>query len=778
MMKFDADDPRLTAFALGELDAEEARPIERALAESPSLQREIDQIRAMAGSLQSRLKAEISPRLTPAQREMIAQEPKSVLNSPLIFGRGPRWIAAGAALAACIALAITAAIMFNNQVDTNNTVAIEQHAQTKANEEKSRLERPADKLSDRRDAQSQFETVPGRVGADGSLRDETRSQPRETASGEAGLAKNQEPPVAASVAENDRRSSARSQPRARPRSDVPPPAARPSSPPAPTSAGGMRDTSAKEVQAAPGMGDGGFASRAVDEDDLGGDPVRFGNPAPPGANEGLEYIEDNPFKRAIDEPLSTFSIDVDTASYSNVRRFINQGMLPPRDAVRIEELVNYFNYSYEPPTAADNNAPFSANVEVNTAPWNQEHKLVRIGLKGKEVKLDMRAPTSLVFLIDVSGSMSDSNKLPLVKQSLKLLIDQLNGDDRLAIVTYAGQAGLVLDSIYVTGENKPRIIDAIDNLSAGGSTNGAGGIGVAYDTAVKHFIKGGVNRVILCTDGDFNVGVASNSDLVQLVQERRTSGVFLSVLGFGQGNLKEDKMQELAKHGNGNFAYIDSIDEGRKVLVEQMGGTLITIAKDVKIQVDFNPKKVGSYRLIGFENRMLAAQDFRDDKKDAGEIGSGHTMTALYEITAPSDDRKADDVAQSAPQSDFVAPAQIVESDLLLKLKVSYKQPEGDQSTELVFPIADEGVVVWDRASSDFKFASAVAAFGMVLRDSPYKGEANLPSVLAWAREANASREANAMMDKSKLEQSEDQPDYRAEFIELVERAQAMPRPE
>ena len=768
MMKFDADDPRLTAFALGELDPDEAAPIERALSESPSLQREIDQIRAMAGSLRAQLSVEASPRLTPAQRETIAQEPKSVLNSPLIFRRTSRWIAAGAALAACVALAITAAIMFNNQVDSDDRVAIQQPTpgKTKSKAEKD-LDGDSGLMAQAPERAPGGLKLPSTAVADPQAETEHRallegrSQASEARSRVARPGAGTEAPAAADKLGAPGDSSAA--PSRRSSQSPPPPPAPPPGPP--QSAGGMRQVDPMEV-AAPGMDTGGFSGGSPHVDGLLRDGRVAGQPNI--ANEGLAFIEDNPFQRTIEDPKSTFSIDVDTASYSNVRRFINQGTLPPRDAVRVEELVNYFNYSYEPPSAAEGDAPFSANVEVNVAPWNAEHRLVRIGLKGKEIKLDMRPATSLVFLIDVSGSMRDDNKLPLVKESLKLLIDQLNGDDRLAIVTYAGEAGLVLDSMYVSRQNRPQIDEAINALQAGGSTNGAGGIQIAYDVAAKHFIKGGVNRVILCTDGDFNVGVASNSELVQMIQEKRSTGVFLSVLGFGQGNFKEDKMQELAKHGNGNFAYIDSIDEGRRVLVEQMGATLITIAKDVKIQVHFNPKKVGSYRLIGFENRMLEAQDFRDDKKDAGEIGSGHSVTALYEIAPPSADKDGD--AQTAPQSDFIGAAPIVESELLMNLKVSYKQPDADQSSELSFPIADDNGT-WNGASADFKFASAVAAFGMVLRESPYKGDANLASVLTWAREANTALE---LTKTATFEELKDQPDYRAEFIELVEQAKAI----
>ncbi len=343
--------------------------------------------------------------------------------------------------------------------------------------------------------------------------------------------------------------------------------------------------------------------------------------------DAFDQITDNPFRKAADEPLSTFSVDVDTASYAILRRFLTQNLrLPPKGAVRIEEMINYFPYYYDQP---DGEAPFSVNVELAGCPWALEHHLVRVGLRGRDVQ-GQRPPVNLVFLIDVSGSMRSPDKLPLLKRSMKLLVDALDGDDRVAMVVYASASGLVLPSTPA-GE-KATILAALDQLEAGGSTNGGAGIQLAYTTATDHFIEGGTNRVILATDGDFNVGTTNQSDLIEMIEQKRKTGVFLSVLGFGQGNLKDSTMEKLADKGNGNYAYIDTLSEGRKVLVEQMGGTLIAIAKDVKVQVEFNPAKVGAYRLIGYENRVLAKQDFNDDTKDAGEIGSGHTVTALYEI--------------------------------------------------------------------------------------------------------------------------------------------------
>lgn len=466
--------------------------------------------------------------------------------------------------------------------------------------------------------------------------------------------------------------------------------------------------------------------------------------------ESYDRIVDNPFLDARQNPLSTFSIDVDTASYSNVRRFLVRGQLPAPDAVRIEELLNYFSYDYPPPTDGH---PFSVNVEIADCPWKLDHRLVRIGLKGKEIRPEHRPSCNLVFLIDVSGSMQPSNKLPLVQQALELLVEQLLERDRVAIVVYAGSSGLVLDS--TSCGDRRRIRSAIRRLRAGGSTNGGEGIELAYRTAVRHFIQGGVNRVILCTDGDFNVGVTSTGELTRLITEKAKSGVYLSVLGFGMGNYKDSTLEKLADLGNGNYGYIDNLTEARKLFVEQLSGTLITIAKDVKIQVEFNPAKASAYRLIGYENRLLRKEDFNDDTKDAGEIGSGHTVTALYEVVPANTSiplPKVDALKyQSAPSEPIAASAE------LLTLKLRYKQPEGDTSLSLSVPVADLRAPL-AKASDDFKFAAAVAAFGMLLRDSEHKGDATTQLVQKLAREGK----------------SQDASGYRHEFIELVEQAASL----
>ncbi|GIW80566.1 MAG: hypothetical protein KatS3mg105_2373 [Gemmatales bacterium] len=468
--------------------------------------------------------------------------------------------------------------------------------------------------------------------------------------------------------------------------------------------------------------------------------------------EAYDHFEENRFQSAKHHPLSTFAVDVDTASYANIRRFLNYGTLPPRGAVRIEEMINYFAYDYPQP---QDGRPFSVHIDSAECPWRPEHRLVRIGLKGKELSFAQKPPANLVFLIDVSGSMKAPNKLPLLKRSLELLTQQLGEDDRVAIVVYAGASGVILPS--TPGTQKSRILAAISQLEASGSTNGGQGIQSAYAIAEQHFIKGGVNRVLLATDGDFNVGITSHSELVQLIEEKARTGVFLSVLGFGTGNLKDSLLEKLADKGNGNYSYIDTIREGQKVLVQQASGTLVTIAKDVKIQVEFNPAKVTAYRLIGYENRLLENEDFRDDKKDAGEIGAGHTVTALYEVVPAGvkiDLPEPEKLKYQKPANPENKP-----SDEWLTVKVRYKLPDEKQSQLFEKAFIDEGAR-WQDASDDFRFAAMVASFGMLLRDSKYKGNATFASISEMA--------ANAL--------GRDPFGYRAEFLKLVERASHLKR--
>ena len=461
--------------------------------------------------------------------------------------------------------------------------------------------------------------------------------------------------------------------------------------------------------------------------------------------EEYALVRENPFRDPSLHPLSTFGIDVDPASYANVRRFLSEGRLPPQDAVRIEELVNYFDYEYPSPSGEH---PFSVTTEVAPAPWNPAHRLVHVGLQGRRVAEEDLPPANLVFLLDVSGSMADYNKLPLVKTALRMLVERLREEDRVAIVVYAGAAGLVLPS--TSGANRGAILEALEKLDAGGSTAGGQGIRLAYRVARESFRQGGNNRVILATDGDFNVGASSDAELVRLIERERADGIALSVLGFGTGNVKDARMEQLANRGNGNYAYIDGAQEARKVLVEEMGGTLLTIAKDVKVQVEFNPAAVQAYRLIGYENRLLAAEDFADDTRDAGELGAGHSVTALYEVVpvgAPSPARGADRLRyqQNLPTRRAAAGGE------LLHVKLRYQPPQGGASRLIEQPVRDRATAA--AASADFRFAAAVAEWGLLLRGSEFRAGASHEQVLDLARGALG----------------DDPHGYRREFVKLVE---------
>ncbi|OKL38726.1 vWA domain-containing protein [Pontibacter flavimaris] len=463
--------------------------------------------------------------------------------------------------------------------------------------------------------------------------------------------------------------------------------------------------------------------------------------------ENYSHLPESRFQDAKKSPLSTFSIDVDRAAYSNVRRFLQQGQKPPVDAVRIEEMINYFTYDYPQPTGE---APFAVYTELSACPWNKENQLLHIGLQGKEIATYNLPPSNLVFLLDVSGSMASPDKLPLLKSGLNLLVDQLRPQDKVAIVVYAGAAGLVLPS--TSGNQKEKIWQALDKLEAGGSTAGGAGINLAYQVAQEQFLKGGNNRVILATDGDFNVGVSSDGALNRLIEEKRESGIFLTVLGFGTGNLKDSRMEQLANKGNGNYAYIDNILEAKKVFINEFGGTLFTIAKDVKLQLEFNPAKVKAYRLIGYENRTLQSEDFNDDKKDAGELGAGHTVTALYEIVPVSARGTKTATVDELRYQQAQMNKQATDTDELLTLKLRYKEPEGSKSQLLTTTVSGKAAVQPRQTSDNFRFAAAVASFGMLLRDSEFKGNATYAQVLELAQSALGK----------------DAEGYRAEFMNLV----------
>lgn len=474
-------------------------------------------------------------------------------------------------------------------------------------------------------------------------------------------------------------------------------------------------------------------------------------------NEEYSQFTENKFKMAREEPLSTFSVDVDAASYSNMRRFINRGELPYKDAVRIEELINYFSYDYAEPAGND---PVRITTEVGSCPWNSQNRLVKVGLKAKSLASDNLPASNFVFLIDVSGSMSGPTRLDLVKSSLKLLVNNLRKKDRVAIVVYASSTGEVLPS--TSGENKQKIKEALNNLSAGGSTAGGAGIQLAYKIAKQNFIKGGNNRIILCTDGDFNVGVSSNEGLQRLIENERKTGVFLSILGYGMGNYKDSKMQTLAQAGNGNHAYIDNLQEANKVLVNEFGATMYTVAKDVKLQIEFNPNRVQAYRLVGYETRMLNKEDFNDDTKDAGEMGAGHTVTAFYEVVPVGvkmnmqgnvDPLKYQTEAKNPIQKRL---RESMHPDLLT-VKLRYKQPNGSTSKKIEVPLIDSNT---NEVSDDFRFAAAVAMFGQVMKGSEYKGEGTFDKAIELAQSGYGN----------------DSQGYRREFVRLMETAKGLTR--
>ncbi len=493
--------------------------------------------------------------------------------------------------------------------------------------------------------------------------------------------------------------------------------------------------------------------------------------------ESYSTIHENGFKDVMHNPLSTFSIDVDRASYSNVRRFINMGQQPPVDAVRIEEMINYFSYDYPEP---DGKHPFSVTTELSTCPWNTSHQLLHIGLQGKMIDKDNLPPSNLVFLVDVSGSMRAPNKLPLLKSAFRLLVNELRPQDRVAMVVYAGAAGLVLES--TPGSQKATILEAMDKLQAGGSTAGGAGLKLAYKTAEEHLMEEGNNRIILATDGDFNIGQSSDAEMERLIEQKREKGIFITVLGFGMGNYKDSKMETIADKGNGNYAYIDNVQEANKVLVSEFGGTLFTIAKDVKFQVEFNPARVKGYRLVGYENRLLNDEDFNDDTKDAGEMGAGHTVTALYELIPAGTEGAVVDIDPLKYQSNRgernesgngearsggnderlsrtgnMRPVEDKNADELMTIKLRYKQPDGAKSTKVEIPVKGKALDL-ERTSDNFRFAAAVAEYGMILRGSEYLEQGSLADVLEMARAARGT----------------DNEGYRGEFIKIVRTTESL----
>ncbi len=749
-MTIDKTDPRLTALVLGELPYAEAAELRTQIENDPELAAEVAALRQTAEMLKQELAAESAPGLAAERkRRIVSSVPDSWIRRE--FG-GPRFSLA-AVLVVCAGTCVLASLMLPSL----------QRARSEARHQLSAPLGEVLPLKKEYRELSHEELSPKRYAPEPTVRtDDVEAAKEQVGVGDYSEVNVPKPDVQREISLAERSDLEIPGP-----GDESKPGSRPAATPQPVRAGGVADGPASVdfsdhdgglamgVMALEGAGhrDRARADKRdmrirTQTDQLMRDAE---NNAWSPSIEHYDAIEDNAFKRVADHPLSTFSIDVDTASYSNVRRFLSQGRLPPRDAVRIEELLNYFSYDYAPPT---DGSPFAAHVAVAACPWNPEHRLARIALKGRVISERERPDCNLVFLIDVSGSMKSENKLPLVKAGLRQLVERLDGHDRVALAVYAGASGLVLPS--TPADRKSEILAALDQLSAGGSTNGGAGIELAYRVAGENFIRGGANRVILCTDGDFNVGVTQSGELTELIEEKAKTGVFLSVLGFGMGNYKDGTLEKLADKGNGNYAYIDTQREARKVLVEQMTGTLVTIAKDVKIQVEFNPTQVAEYRLIGYENRRLAKEDFNNDAKDAGEIGAGHAVTALYEL-APAGrggDRPTVDplrYQQTAPMSSADR------SGELLLLKLRFKAPDGDRSTLREYPVRDSGVD-FAPADPDFKFAAAVAEFGFLLRQSKQRGNATYESVLELARAG----------------QGADGSGYRREFIELVEKARQL----
>jgi Ca-activated chloride channel homolog len=731
-MKIDLNDPQLTAYALGELHGQEAEQMKQRISKDPEAQKYVEDIQATAKFVSEELAKETVDGLEPGKRaELLRAEPKKK------WFQRTQWIA-GLSVMATASLAVVVSLKVYKASDSEQPQAltnVQQVTQMAAAEPDVQIEQPYT-FGDNSAAPTDFED---------SLSDESMPQPYEH-----GKPTTNAPPPPPAKASSVTAQVAQTETRAQGASAM---ATKDSGKQGLLSAFGGSGARKSLDQSYSGSGE--LLGMAGQEGSKGGygakkriDPehdIRY----QPSNSESYSQYEENGITKVQDQPLSTFSIDVDTASYSNVRRQLIESTSPHKDSVRVEEMVNYFNYGYAPPT---NDKPFATHVEIAANPWNPKSRLVRIALKGKEIAAENRPAANLVFLIDVSGSMDTPNKLPLVKKSLNLLVNKMRLQDRVAMVVYAGSSGLVLDS--TSGSNKEKIRAAIDNMSAGGSTNGGAGIELAYKVATENMIKGGINRVILASDGDFNVGVTSEGDLVSLIEKKAKTGVFLSVLGFGMGNFKDSNMQKLSDKGNGNYAYIDSLREARKALVEQSGGTLMTIAKDVKIQVEFNPKFVSEYRLVGYEKRKLNAEDFNDDTKDAGEIGAGHTVTAFYEVYTKGQGSRIDPLKYQ-PQAD----SKINDSSELLTVKLRYKMPDEDTSQLMEVPVANSEQS-FEKASSDFKFAAAVAEFSQVLKSSKHKGQGSFDHVLEISK------------DNMNVNGKEDA--YRKEFVELVKKAKSL----
>jgi Ca-activated chloride channel homolog len=783
-MKLSPDSPELTAYALGELDPATRAEVETALAESPELRAELESIRRFTTTLTAQLATEPLPVLSAEQRAVIARAAETATDLPTAaepapkasrqntgepWARVPWWrvlLRPGFGVAFAGAAALTLGIFFWQRTPRSvSDIAAGDFLATNAAELKSSppalgapaatppSDAPAKAMAGRPLAGSVADDKSNRTWAAGKteilalgtpipqeparedfgLRGASPGNARER--GEVRLREVEErvPGLVAAAPPAEFGGVPASQP---------PSSAQPSQPLPPVLAkSAMQDVFALQVPPKD------FRELAVSESLADG---MLAGVRPTFHGEGYAAIVENAFQDVRSQPLSTFGLEVDTASYANVRRFLREGRRPPPDAVRLEELINYFPYAYAAPKG---DAPFAFALEVATCPWAPEHRLVRIGLRTPEATAGERPRANLVFLIDVSGSMEPENKLPLVKRSLRLLLDQLSARDRVGIVTYAGEARVALEP--TNAAEKEPILAALDRLVAGSGTHGSAGIQQAYAMATNHFIPGGINRVILCTDGDFNIGMTSREQLLELITRMAGSGVFLSVLGYGMDNYQDTTTELLADRGNGNYAYIDSFAEARKVLREELQGTLHTVAKDTKLQIEFNPARVASWRLLGYENRRLAARDFNDDTKDAGEIGAGLTVTALYEIVpAGGIGGPGVDPLRYAEKPAEPKLTMAMRPDELLFVKLRYKKPDADRSQLIEVPL-NESEAEWPKATADFKFAAAVAGYGLLLRDSPHKG------TLTWSR----------VLELAEQGLGPDRDGYRAEFIDLARKA-------
>ncbi|MGA3006493.1 MAG: von Willebrand factor type A domain-containing protein [Opitutaceae bacterium] len=739
--KLSPDDPRLTAYALGELEGAERTAVEAMLKNDAAAQAAVEEIRATAQQIEAALAAEAAaPEIVPPITAKLLT-PYAPARKLVPF---PYWLVGGLA-AACLAVVLT--LHEQSAVRLARQERADLAARQEAMDRKATIHRVSMKS-----AAPTADKIPS------GYTEVILNSPAGANNPPAQLAVADQP--AAPANKQAVESPAADETIKLPTFEVT--ASKTTGYQAANSVSGTRvNTKIAELP---------FSISAVSEKtmrDLGGTRVdasgtavtnSAGYVSPPRAvsgefnTEAYAYHADNEFLSVAQNPLSTFALDVDTASYANVRRFLQAGQRPPADAVRIEELVNYFPYAYEAPRGE---APLAATLEVAAAPWAPAHRLVRIGLKARDVTAAARPAANLVFLIDVSGSMDEPDKLPLLQQSLRLLLGQLRADDRVAIVTYAGESSLALPS--TPASHRREIAEVLDALHAAGSTNGGRGLELAYDIAKANFITGGVNRVILATDGDFNVGLTDEGGLVRLVEEKARSGVELTALGFGTGNYKDAMFKQLADKGHGNYGYVDTPDEARKLLAEQVGGTLVTVARDVKAQVEFNPAKVVAYRLIGYDDRVLKKEDFNHDAITAGEVGAGRTVTALYEIVPAGAEPPATpgvDALKYGKAERREPRVERPESAELLTVKVRYTPPEGGASRRLEFPLTDRGAA-FAEASADFKFAAAVAGFGMILRDSPYKGSATWAAVEQWAGQGLGT----------------DAGGWRAEFVGLVRQA-------